>query len=154
MFTIAEIHPMLVHFPIVFWISAEAIAVVVLLRGGDLSARQQWPLTALYCLLAGTACAILAAVFGDMASDQALAAGFAAGPIETHETFAVATIVVFGLHTALRLWAVWRRYSLAGPRGWVAELPGALGIAGLLTTAYLGGELVYRLGVNVTTAVH
>jgi uncharacterized membrane protein len=41
MIPITEIHPMLVHFPIVLWISAEAIAVVVLLRGGDLSARQQ-----------------------------------------------------------------------------------------------------------------
>jgi len=36
MIPITEIHPILVHFPIVLWISAEAIAVVVLIRGGEL----------------------------------------------------------------------------------------------------------------------
>jgi uncharacterized membrane protein len=154
MIPITEVHPMLVHFPIVFWISAEAIAVVVLLRGGDLSARQQWSRTAFYGLLAGTAFAVLAAIFGDIALDQALAAGFAAGPLETHETVAVMTIGIFALHALLRLLAIWRHYPLAGLRGWLAELPGLVGIGGLLVTAYLGGELVYHLGVNVAAVVH
>lgn len=154
MITITEIHPMLVHFPIVFWISAEAIALVVLLRGGDLSDHQRWSQTALYCLLAGVVFAVLAAVSGDMALDEALAAGFAPGPLETHETFAVATIIIFSLHAALRLLAVWRHYPLRGIRGLVSELPGLLGICGLLVTAYLGGGLVYHLGVNVAPAVH
>jgi len=65
MIPITEIHPMLVHFPIVLWLSAETIAVVVLLRGGDLSARQHWPAVALYSLLAGTAFALIAALFSD-----------------------------------------------------------------------------------------
>ena len=47
MIPITEIHPMLVHFPIVLWISSEFIAVCVLLTGGDLSSgRQHWSLTA------------------------------------------------------------------------------------------------------------
>jgi uncharacterized membrane protein len=154
MIPITEIHPMLVHFPIVLWISAEAIAVVVLLRGGDLSARQQWPAVALYSLLAGTVFAFIAALFGDIALDQAVAAGFAAGPLEIHETVAVITLCIFVLHAALRLLAIWRRYSLAGIRGWLAELPGLVGIGGLLVTAYLGGELVYHMGVNVAAVVH
>jgi uncharacterized membrane protein len=153
MLPITEIHPMLVHFPIVLWISAEAIAVVVLLRGGDLSARQQWPTTAFYCLLAGTAFAALAAIFGDIALDHAVAAGFAAGPLEIHETVAVITLSVFALHTALRLLAIWKRYALTGIRGWLTELPGLVGIGGLLATAYLGGELVYHMGVNVAAVV-
>ena len=95
MIPIAEIHPMLVHFPIVLWISAETIAVVVLLRGGDLSARQQWPAVALYSLLAGTAFALIAALFGDIALCHAWAAGFAAGPLEIHETVAGVTPSIF-----------------------------------------------------------
>ena len=154
MISITEIHPMLVHFPIVFWLSAETIAVIVLLRGGDLSARNQWPLMALYGLLAGLVFAILAALFGDIALDQAVAAGFSPGPMETHETAAIATIIILGLHTALRLLAVWRRYPLKGIRGFLAELPGLIGIGSLLVTAYLGGELVYHLGVNVASGVH
>jgi uncharacterized membrane protein len=50
--------------------------------------------------------------------------------------------------------AIWRRYSLTGIRGWIAELPGFVGIVGLLVTAYLGGELVYHMGVNVAAVVH
>jgi uncharacterized membrane protein len=151
MFTIAEIHPMLVHFPIVLWISAEAIAVWVLLRSGDLSSRQPWPMVSLYSLLAGTAFAILAAFFGDVALDHALAAGFAPGPMTFHETMAVITICIFGLHTALRLLAIYRGYPLVGGRGWLTEIPGLIGVVGLLVTAYLGGGLVYHLGVNVAT---
>ena len=154
MISITEVHPMLVHFPIVLWISAEVIAVVVLLRGGDLSARQQWSLTACYCLLAGTAFGLLAALFGDIALDHALAAGFAAGPLEMHETLAVITLSIFALHAILRLLSFWRHYPLAGIRGWLAEVPGLVGIAGMLVTAYLGGELVYHLGVNVAAVVH
>ncbi|WP_319408385.1 DUF2231 domain-containing protein [uncultured Desulfosarcina sp.] len=153
MIPITEIHPMLVHFPIVLWISAEAIAVVVLLRGGDLSARQQWSMTAFYSLLAGTAFAALAAFFGDIALDHAVAAGFAAGPMEFHETIALITFSIFVLHAILRMLAIWRRYPLTGIRGWLAELPGLVGIVGLLVTAYLGGELVYHMGVNVAAVV-
>ncbi len=149
MIPVTEIHPMLVHFPIVLWICAEAIAVIILISGGDLSARNHWPLTAFYALLAGTASGILAAFFGDTAKDHAIAAGFPAHPIVIHEIFAITTIVVFGLHLVSRLLSIWRRYTLTGKRGWIAEIPGLIGIVLLITTAYFGGELVYRLGVNV-----
>ncbi|MEJ2660629.1 MAG: hypothetical protein P8Z73_07900 [Desulfobacteraceae bacterium] len=149
MIPITEVHPMLVHFPIVLWMCAEVIALAVLLRGGDLSARQHWPLTAFYALLGGTVFAGLAAFFGDIALDHAVAAGFPTGPLEIHETFALTTLGIFILHAILRLLAIWRRYALTGIRGWLAELPGLIGIVLLICTAYLGGELVYHLGVNV-----
>ena len=114
MIPITEIHPMLVHFPIVLWVTAETIDVVVLLRGGNLSARQQWPTTAFYSLLAGTAFAALAAFFGDVALDHAVGAGFAAVPLEIHETIAVTILIIFALHAALRMLAIWRRYPLTG----------------------------------------
>ena len=68
-----------------------------------------------------------------------------------HETMAVITICIFGLHTALRLLAIYREYPLVGGRGWLTEIPGLIGVVGLLVTAYLGGGLVYHLGVNVAT---
>ena len=154
MIPITEIHPMLVHFPIVLWLGAEALAVTVLIRGGDLSARQHWQLTAFYALLAGSLFGCLAAFFGDIALDHAVAAGFKPAPLEIHETFAIITLCVFGLHAILRLLAIWRNFSLAGIRGWMAELPGLIGVGLLLITAYLGGNLVYHLGVNVETLAH
>jgi uncharacterized membrane protein len=66
-----------------------------------------------------------------------------------HETFAITTLSIFILHTILRLLAIWRRYALTGLRGWLAELPGLIGILLLIFTAYFGGELVYHFGVNV-----
>jgi uncharacterized membrane protein len=154
MIPITEIHPMLVHFPIVFWISGEAIAVILLLRGADLGARQHWQLTVFYALLGGTICAALAAFFGDIALDHAIASGFQAAPLERHETFAIVTLSIFSLHTLVRLLAIWRGYTLVGLRGWLAELPGLIGIVLLVATAYFGGELVYHLGVNVAAVVH
>jgi uncharacterized membrane protein len=154
MIPISEIHPMLVHFPIVLWMSAEFIAIILLLRGADLGARKHWPLTAFYALLVGTLFAGLAAIFGDIALDHAVAAGFQEVPLETHETFAIITLSIFSLHALLRLLAIWRGYVLTGLRGWLAELPGFIGIVLLVVTAYFGGELVYHLGVNVAAAAH
>jgi len=119
---------------------------------GRLSARQHWPLTAFYALLAGTVFAALAAFTGDIALDHAVAAGYQSAPLETHQAFAVSTLILFSLHALLRLIAIWRKYSLTGIRGWVAELPGLIGLAFMVVTAYLGGELVYHLGVNVAAA--
>ncbi len=154
MIPITEIHPMLVHFPIVLWMGAEVIAIILLLRGTDLGSRQHWPLMAFYVLASGTVFAALAAVFGDIALDHAIAAGFQAKPLEIHETFAIITLCIFCLHAILRLVAIWRGVALTGLRGWLAELPGLVGVVFLIFTAYSGGELVYNLGVNVAAAVH
>lgn len=116
MIPITEIHPMLVHFPIVLWICAETIAVVVLLRDGDLSSPQQWPTVALYSLIVGILFAVVAAILGDIALDHAVAAGFPSGPLEAHEAVAITTIGIFTLHAVLRLLAIWRHYPLAGLR--------------------------------------
>jgi uncharacterized membrane protein len=153
MISINEIHPMLVHFPIVLWIGAEVIATSILLRKGDPAAREHWPITAFYCLLAGTVLGGLAALFGDTAMENAAAAGFSVAPMEAHETLAVITLSLFALHTLGRLAAIWRRFPLNGLRGWLAEIPGFVGIVLMIATAYLGGGLVYHLGVNVARGV-
>ena len=119
-----------------------------------MSVRGQWPRTAFYTLAAGVVLAIMAAVFGDIALDKAVAAGFEAASIERYETFALATLGIFGLHAILRFLAIRHRYALMAVRGWLAELPGLLGIVLLIYTAYLGGHLVYDLGVNVTALKH
>ena len=149
MISIALIHPILVHFPIVFLISAVALDLIVLITKKDFSSRQGLPLIAMAALLLGTLSAVVAAIFGDMALDQAVAAGFPAGPIETHETFAIITIVIFSLYSLWRLLVLWRGYPLRGFVAWVSAAPGMIGLVLLITTSYYGGELVYHFGVNV-----
>ena len=153
MISIALIHPMLVHFPIVFLISAVALDLIVLITKKNFGDRQGLPLIAVVALLLGTLSAVVAAVFGDMALDKAVAAGFPAGPIETHETFAIITIVIFGLYSLWRLLVLWRGYSLRGGIAWISAAPGMVGLVLLITTAYYGGELVYHFGVNVAPLI-
>jgi uncharacterized membrane protein len=153
MISIAIIHPMLVHFPIVLLITAVVMDIILLLIKKDLAGRECLPLIALTALLLGTASAGIAAIFGDIALDKAISLGFPSGPLETHEIFALITLGVFIVHSLLRLFAVWRRYALRGLIGWIAALPGLVGAGFLIATAYYGGELVYHFGVNVATAI-
>jgi uncharacterized membrane protein len=106
MISIALIHPMLVHFPIVLLITAVVMDIILLLIKKDLADRQCLPLMALSALLLGTLSAALAAIFGDMALDRAISLGFPGGPLETHETIALITIAVFTLYCLLRLLAL------------------------------------------------
>jgi uncharacterized membrane protein len=154
MISIAIIHPMLVHFPIVFLITALAADIILLLTKKDLAGRQCLPMIGLSALLLGTLAAGLAAIFGDIALDQAISLGFPTGPLETHETLALITIAVFSIHCLLRLLALWRRHPLRGFLGWISALPGIVGVVLLIFTAYYGGELVYHFGVNVAAALH
>lgn len=153
MISIALIHPMLVHFPIVLLITACAMDIIMLAFKKDLSGRQCLPMVTLSALLLGTLSAGIAAIFGDIAFDKAISLGFPRGPLETHETLALITIAVFSLHCLLRLLALWRRFPLRGLIGWVSALPEMMGVILLITTAYYGGELVYHLGVNVALVV-
>ena len=154
MISIALIHPMLVHFPIVFLITGCVLDIIVLATKEDLAGRKYLSMIAISSLLLGTLSAGLAAIFGDIALDKAISLGFPSGPLETHETLALTTIAVFSLHCLLRLAALWRRYSLRGFIGWISILPGMAGVVLLIFTAYYGGELVYHFGVNVATAIH
>jgi uncharacterized membrane protein len=153
MISIALIHPMLVHFPITFLITAVVLDIIVLLTKKDLAGRQGLPLIALSALLLGTLSAGLAAIFGDMALDKAVSLGFPIGPLEFHETLALIAIAVFSLYCLLRLWVLWRKYPLRGRIGWISATPGMAGVVLLIATAYYGGELVYHLGVNVAPVI-
>jgi uncharacterized membrane protein len=153
MISIALIHPMLVHFPIVLLITTVVMDIIGLLIKKDLAERQCLPLIALSALLLGTLSAGIAAIFGDIAFDKAISLGFPSGPLDTHETLALITITVFSIQCLLRLLAVWRKYHLLGFIGWISALPGMVGVVLLIVAAYFGGELVYHFGVNVAAAL-
>ena len=153
MIDLTHIHPMLVHFPIVFFITATVIFFVVASRSGNIGARTCLPLSGACSLVAGLLLGYLAAFFGDIALDAALAKGFAASPLERHEEMAAITLIFFSVLAIIHLAAIWKKGSLEGRRAWYFTAAAAVGIVLLIITAYLGGDLVYHIGVNVDSVV-
>jgi uncharacterized membrane protein len=152
MFSLAEIHPVAVHFPIVLFLSLAAFDTIMVARGATLSGRSGIAnLSAGLALLSGVA-AIVAYLFGDLAYDIAISSGIAESKLETHEALGTWTAMLLVVWAALRSYFWWRGSTLAnkGKRVIVGiELAGALLV---VTTAYFGGQLVYELGVNVARA--
>jgi uncharacterized membrane protein len=149
MIDLVHIHPMLVHFPIVLFLVAIAVQLLTLVRGGDLSARACLPSIGLVALALGAMAALAAAVFGDIALDRAVELGFPQGPLETHQELGLTTTVLLVALAVVQGLAWWRKISLKAARGWVLALVGVVGCLILLLTAYHGGNLVYKIGVNV-----
>jgi uncharacterized membrane protein len=147
---INHVHPMLVHFPIVLFMSAVALQFLALVRGGDLGSRECLPLLALWGLVIGTVIAGIAAVFGDIALDHAAELGFQTGYLEEHEDLGLATLAAFVVLSLLHLGARWRHIPLKGDKGWTLAVAGLAGVVLMVIAAAHGAELVYELGVNVT----
>ena len=153
MIALQHIHPMIVHFPIVFFLTLVAFDAIAVIRGVNVTGR-----TATGNISAGLAAlaaiaALVAAGFGDLALDIAKSHGLQSDYAQAH--------AVLGVITALTLvaWAVvrgllWRR-DIRPAGASVAAVPMVETIiAGLVVlTAYFGGVLVFELGVNVNRAV-
>jgi uncharacterized membrane protein len=153
MIDIAHIHPMLVHFPIVFFITATVIFFVIAIRKGDIAAKNCLPLTGAGVLVAGLLIGYLTAFFGDIALDAAVAKGFAIHPLDRHEGMAAVTLTVFSLLAVVLLAAFWKNVPLDSRRASYFTAAAVVGLVLLIVTAYFGGDLVYRIGVNVDSAV-
>lgn len=149
MIDLVHIHPMLVHFPIVLFLVAIAVQLLTLVRGGDLSERACLPSIGSVALILGALAALAAALFGDIALDRAVKLGFPQGPLETHQDLGLITTWLFVALAAVQGLAWWRKISLKAARGWALALVGVVGCVILLLTAYHGGNLVYKIGVNV-----
>jgi uncharacterized membrane protein len=152
MLPVGQLHPIAVHFPIVFFLTLAALDAVLLLRGAPVSGRSCAANVSVgLSVLAGLS-AIATYVLGDMAYDVAAAAGVPAATLETHESIGTWTAVFIIAWMLLRGVAWWREWPLDGGRklGLVAvEIAGSLLI---IVAAYFGGQLVYELGVNVSRA--
>ncbi len=140
---------MIVHFPIVLFLLGSGLELLVLARGGDLARRACLSNTALAAMVLAAAGASVAAFFGDIAFDHAVGLGFPQAPLERHADFGYTTMWFIIAYAALYLLAWWRGFRLARGRGWSWFAVSIAGVALVLTTAYFGGDLVYRIGVNV-----
>lgn len=135
------LHPILVHFPIALLFTA-----VFFEFWGFLFPRESYRQFGLWLLIFGFVGGIVASGFGWWAEDSVKAAGVPEDAIDRHESFAVATLILFGVLLIFRRW-VRDRWSVR-----VQTIYLTLAVAGLLllaTTGYFGGDLVYRYGAGV-----
>ncbi len=145
-----QIHPIAVHFPIVFLLTLAAFDTIVLLRGHGLGSRSTIAsVSAGLAVLAGLGAAV-AYYFGDAAYDVAMAKGYPAAPLDLHAWLGTATASILGIWALLRAWLWWQASPLKGRRaGTLAGVEVAVALL-IVVTAYYGGHLVYDLGVNIS----
>jgi len=150
MIPVQHIHPMLVHFPIVFVFVLAAFDVVATLRGATVTGRTAAGHVSTGLALGAAVFAVLTMFFGDMALSYAEAGGFSSDVAEVHEGLGTMVAVAMSVWALIRAFLWWRDTRLSGLAS-VAMPVVAVAGAGLVTaTAYYGGLLVYDLGVNVT----
>src|SRR5690349_21709177 len=114
MISLQHIHPILVHFPIVFFISLAAIDLIAASRGRVITGRGAHGNLALGLALAAGAFAIGAYFMGDMALEIAESGGFHSDIAEIHEALGETTAAAFGVWALIRLGLWWRDLRLSG----------------------------------------
>ena len=174
-FRLAELHPILVHFPLALLIASVALDIAsVWIRRLGLSQAATW------CLVLGAPGAGLALLSGWI-SERGIEATAPPQLLHLHKVFAVLATLIFGTLLFVRL--VWLLPQLMGAFGAMvpraqpalvgaqqrlrAVLPGLaapqpsrallatyivfslVGLALLAVTGYLGGALVYDHGVGI-----
>ncbi len=135
-------HPRLVHFPI-----ALGLVGVVFVAWGLLRNRPAWTTYGRTTLVLGWLGLLAAALTGLIDQSRAPATPAVTNTINLHITVGIGLIVVFGL--AL-YWPLRDRKLLADPqKRWAYVALLCAGAILILAEAWLGGQLVYKLGVGV-----
>jgi uncharacterized membrane protein len=153
MLSIEHIHPMLVHFPIVFFVTLAVLDTVATLRGAPVTGRTGLGNASTGLAVVAALFAIASFLFGDMALEFAESNGFSSEIAEIHEHLGMAVAAAFTVWALVRLVAWWRNASWRGGGAAGLVLVELVGAGLVLYTAYYGGQLVYDLGVNVHQAM-
>ncbi len=135
-------HPRLVHFPIALSLVGSACVLWGLLR-----TQERWVVYGRRCLLFGWIGALIAALSGLVDQSRAPDTPAVSGAINQHITVGIALIVVLGLTL---YWPLRERrlFAQTGTR-WAYLVLLVACAALVLLEAWLGGRLVYHLGVGV-----
>ncbi|MGH9383715.1 MAG: DUF2231 domain-containing protein [Vicinamibacterales bacterium] len=142
-----NIHPLIVHFPIGWWIAAVIVDVVALMLP-----RAAWANTTASVLYpAGAVSAAVTYLSGRQAAATVLIPGMAHPIVLLHWNWALVTTLGFAVIAMIRLW-VWSKRPQ--PPRWVRAALAAAALAALASlfhTGELGARLVFEHGVGVTS---
>jgi len=143
-----NLHPLVIHFPIVLLITAAAVDLL-----DAVFERPAWLgtiATSLYA--AGAAEAVAAYLTGVQAAATVFIPGMAHPAITDHRSWAVVTTWYFGIVAVARVSAWFAGFPRARSHRVVLLLVGLVGVVLLQQTAERGARLVYQHGVGVIAA--
>jgi uncharacterized membrane protein len=147
-----HIHPMLVHFPIVFVLMLAVFDIVAVIgKGGrdrPVGHREHFH----HPCRSRRPVAVVTYYFGGVALDLAESHGFHSDIAETHEGLGELVAIAFVIWALIRALAWWRNIRLTGLAAAIVPVIEVVGSGLIIWTAYYGGILVYGLGVNVARA--
>ena len=147
-----HIHPMVVHFPIVFFLTLALFDIVATIGKADVTGRSvTGGISTGLAVLAGLS-AVATYYFGGVALGLAESRGFHSDIAETHEGLGELTAAAFLIWALVRAFAWWRNIRLTGVSAAIVPALEVVGVGLVVWTAYYGGILVYGLGVNVARA--
>ena len=145
------LHPMIVHFPIVFTLSLFLFDLLAVSRGWSMGRHSPAGVASLSLAIAGGATAALAYFLGDIAYEIAQTEqGVGESLLERHEEFGSITALLLVIWAVLRL-ALWWRDHGDGRAARLGGLAVEAVLAGLvMATAFYGGSLVFEHGIAVS----
>ncbi len=139
----ANIHPLLVHFPIALLLTSVALSWADLLWKGKGFERAAW-----YTLLLGLAGTVATLITGLIAAQSVPIDSPALATLNTHKLLGIATLVIFGMQAVCAR----RSKGVYSPRKRILHTAIQLvGVGLIVAVGFLGGELVFTYGVGVAT---
>lgn len=142
-------HPIFVHFTVALLVVGVLLHPIALLAGSE-DLRRQWAAVARWNLWLGTAFAVLTVATGIQAYNTVAHDTPSHLAMTDHRNWALVTFAVF---LALTAWSI-LRYRARKPINWPLTLALLLSLGLLGSTAWRGGELVFRHGLGVMSLPH
>ncbi|MCF6237684.1 MAG: DUF2231 domain-containing protein [Candidatus Marinimicrobia bacterium] len=140
-----NIHPVLIHFPIVLLVLAPLLDL-----GAILLKKQTWLSKNANLLYALAGLSVLVVyISGRLAADSVNIPTQAYTTLSTHANWALYTLILGGINGVFRGFQLFRKKA-ESPFQWYLIIPGLVVVLLLLFTADNGAKLVYAHGVGVT----
>ncbi len=136
MFPISHLHPMLVHFPIALVVIGFIAELIYLFVKKEICLTK----TGYYLLIIGTLAALAAWLSGELFTSDMQ--GVAEQVRETHETFAIITLILLLITASIRTFIVIKKVDNKTLTG-IAFILYALAALSVSLTGFFGGNLVY-----------
>ena len=143
--SMANIHPLIVHFPIVFLLSFFVLDVT-----GAIFKKQTWRESASILLYTGTLAAAVTVLAGFQAANTVAHNDVVHLVLEQHKHYG---LMVTALASLLSVWRIWVHSHLQGFTSIIHILLSAVVCVIMLLGADLGGYMVYKHGVGVAAVV-
>ena len=110
--------------------------------------RESLKWAGIWTLWAGVIGGWAAVIAGEQAEDVIEHGDAIHDLMESHETLALATMIVF---TVVLAWQLWRRFDPRAPEQWVLRVLSLAGLALVVRTGQVGGKLLFDHAAGVPT---